>query len=63
MARRFKVPARHETQVEALAHVPNPMALAAQMRPGGGVHRTDRGHIRFERRTGRSDCRLMERGD
>ena len=61
MAKKFKMPT-HETQIEALAHIPNLLALAAQMRPGGGAHRTDRGHIRFERRGTRNECRLMERG-
>jgi hypothetical protein len=59
MKRSIQMP-QCESLIEALRHVPNPLALAAQMRPGGGSHRTDRRNPRRDRRATRSECRTME---
>ena len=51
-----------ESQTEALLHIPNPKVLAAQIRPGAGVHRSDRPRSRRGRRSDRRELRLLERG-
>lgn len=50
-----------QSMAEAAAKTPNPLALAAQVRSGGGAHRTDRRDKQRERRESRRECRELER--
>ena len=51
---------RRQSQMEALAHTPNPLALAAHLQTGGGVHRTAARDHRHNRRQTRHECRTLE---